>query len=199
MAFTRALLQGMSLTEEQVNALIEEHTTVTNALKEQRDKYKEQADKLPKMQKEFDELKQSLENSGSDSDEWKQKYEEEHKKFEDYKTDVQTKEEQSKIKSAYKKLLVECGVGEKHIDSILRVTDFTSMKLDKEGALENVDSLKKGITEDYGGFISSTKTGGADVDNPPKNDGNPAESKGRAAELAAKYHDNLYGSIPKEG
>lgn len=197
MALTRAMLKGMGLTDEQVSAIIEEHTSVTDALKEQRDEYKKDAEKLPKVQKELDDLKESVDNN--DSDEWKQKYEDEHQKFEDYKTDIQTKETKSQIRSAYKKLLTECNVGDKHIDSILRVTEFDKMKLDKDGTLENADSLKEKIAEEWSGFISTKETKGADVDNPPKKDGDPADNKtGRAAELAAKYHENLYGSTNKE-
>ena len=35
MSLTRAMLKGMNLTEEQVSAIIDEHTSVTSALKEQ--------------------------------------------------------------------------------------------------------------------------------------------------------------------
>ena len=52
MALTRAFLKGMNLTDEQISAVIEEHTNVTDALKADRDKYKEEAEKLPTVQKE---------------------------------------------------------------------------------------------------------------------------------------------------
>ena len=54
MAFTRNFLKTMSLTDEQVQAIMEEHTAVTDALKAQRDKFetdaktlKAEADKVP--------------------------------------------------------------------------------------------------------------------------------------------------------
>ena len=35
MALTRAMLRGMGLTDEQISAIIDEHTNVTSALKDQ--------------------------------------------------------------------------------------------------------------------------------------------------------------------
>ena len=87
MALTRAMLKGMGLTEEQVSAIIEEHTNVTSALKEQIKEYKADAEKLPGVQKELDDLK----NDTSASD-WEKKYNDEHTAFEAYKKDISDKE-----------------------------------------------------------------------------------------------------------
>lgn len=195
MALTRSMLKGMGLTDEQVGAIIEEHTNVTDALKEQRDNYKKEADKLPGVEKELADLKKSVENSGSDATKWEQKYNKEHESFEKYKADIAEKETSAKIKAAYKNLLSECKVGDKHIDSILRVTDFSDMKLGEDGKLEDADNLKEKINSDWSGFISSAGTKGADVDNPPGGAGNDGGGASRAAQLAAKYHENLYGKI----
>ena len=193
MALTRAMLKGMGLTEEQVSAIIEEHTNVTTSLKDQIKTYKADAGKLPGVQKELDDLKKDT--SASD---WEKKYNDEHTAFENYKKDVVDKENAAKLKSAYRKLLAECKVGEKHIDSILRVTDFSNMKLGEDGSLDGADKLKETINSDWSGFISTKETKGADVSNPP-GDGRPGSGNtGRAAQLAAKYHDNLYGKV-KEG
>ena len=191
MALTRSMLKGMGLTDEQVGAIIEEHTNVTDSLKQQRDQYKEEADKLPKLEKELDDLKKDVDSK--DFDEWKKKYEQEHADFEKYKADVLEQENTNKVKLAYRKLLAECKVGEKHIDSIMRVTDFKEMKLAEDGSLDDAEGLKKQITADYDGFIPSQETQGADVETPPASGGKDNNTTGRAAQLAAKYHDNLYG------
>ena len=194
MALTRAMLKGMGLTEEQVSAIIEEHTNVTSALKDQIKEYKADAEKLPGVQQELDDLKKDT--SASD---WEKKYNKEHSDFEKYKSDIADRERSDKIRTAYKKLLSECKVGDKHIDSILKVTDFSKMKLTEEGALESADKLKETINSDWSGFISTKDTRGADVNNPPGDGGNNNSNKtGRAAELAAKYHDNLYGKVKEE-
>lgn len=194
MALTRAMLKGMGLTEEQVSAIIEEHTNVTTSLKDQIKEYKADAEKLPTVQKELDDLKKDT--SASD---WEKKYNDEHSAFEKYKTDIADKEMSEKIKSAYRKLLSECKVGDKHIDSILRVTDFSEMKLAEDGSLDGADKLKEKIGSDWSGFITTKETKGADVDNPPGGNNDPdAKKTGRAAELAAKYHDNLYGKVKED-
>lgn len=194
MALTRSMLKGMGLTEEQVSAIIEEHTNVTTALKDKIKSFEENAESLEVVQKELDELKEDVKKN-----DWQKKYEDEHTAFENFKNDIASKETANKIKSAYKKLLDECKVGEKHIDSILRVTDFENMKLDKDGNLEESDKLKEAIQSDWSGFISTKETKGTDVDNPPDGkSGEDGKKTGRAAELAAKYHDNLYGKVEKE-
>ena len=161
MALTRAMLKGMQLTEEQVSAIIEEHSNTVQGLKDEIKKYKADAEKLPEVQKELDKLKEG------DGNDWEKKYNNEHKAFEDYKKEVAGKEDTAKVRGAYRKLLVENGVGEKHIDAVLRVTDFSNVKIDKEGKLENADKLAESIKSEWAGFITTTGTKGAPVDNPP--------------------------------
>lgn len=188
MALTRAMLKGMGLTDEQQSAIIEEHVSVANALKDEIKELKSKADLLPTVQKELDDLKKDI----ADND-WKSKYDKEHEDFEKFKNEVDEEKKVEKIKSAYKSLLTECKVGEKHINSIMRVTDFSKIKIGEDGKLDGVDDLKSKISEEWGGFIQSSGTKGASVDNPPASQGAGQESKGRAAELAAKYYENLYG------
>lgn len=157
MALTRSLLKGMGLTDEQVSSIIEAHSETVEGLKAERDKYKAEAEKLPDVQNELDTLK----NEG-----WKAKYEKEHKEYSDYKADIASKETLGKVKAAFRQLLLDKHVGEKHIDSIMRVTDFGSMKLDGE-KLADADKLSKQIESDWSGFITSTETKGANVETPP--------------------------------
>lgn len=192
MALTRAMLKGMGLTEEQIGAIIEEHTNVTSSLKDQIKTYKTDAEKLADVQKELDELK----NDTSVND-WQDKYEKEHKAFDDYKKDLAAKEKTAKVKAAYRTLLTEEKIGEKHIESILKVTDFSNMSLDDKGNLVDADKLKKSIKDEWSGFIPTTETQGTNPDNPPENNGGakPAGQLSRAAMLAQNYHNNLYGKV----
>lgn len=194
MSLTRAMLKGMGLTDEQVGAIIEEHTSVTDALKEQRDKFKSESEKVPSLEKDLENLRTEFDEykKNSNQDDWKEKYNKEHEDFESYKNEIANKELISKTRDAYKKLLSECNVGEKHVDSILRVTDFKDMKLNEDGTLDNADRLKEKIADDWSGFISSKETRGANVETPPANN-NSSNKPSRAAELAAKYRENLYG------
>lgn len=190
MALTRAMLKGMGLTEEQVGAIIEEHTNVTTALKSERDKFKADAEEVVKVQKELEKLKKSNDEASN----WEEKFNAEHEAFESYKKDVAEKENIAKIRSAYKNLLSECKVGEKHIDSILRVTDFSKLKLNDDGKFDDADGIKEQITADWSGFITTKETHEEEPENPPQEKSDDKGGRtGRAAELASKYHDNLYG------
>ena len=57
MSLTRKLLKGMGLTDEQVDTIIEAHTDTVDGLKADISKYKGDAEKLPTVQKELDDLK----------------------------------------------------------------------------------------------------------------------------------------------
>ena len=160
MSLTRGLLKGMGLTEEQVSAVIEEHVNVVNALKDEIKTYKTDAEKLPSVQKELEDLKKS----GGD---WQKKYESEHTAFENYKKDAAEKELLKSVKSAYKALLKDQKIGDKHIDSILKVTDLSKIKLDKDGNLEDKENLVKTIKTEWDGFIVTESEKGASVPNPP--------------------------------
>lgn len=164
MALTRKMLSGMGLTAEQVDAIIEEHTNVTQGLIADRDKYKADAEELPKVQKQLDDLQKG------DND-WKTKYEKEHNDFESFKKDVSDKESAAKVRDAYQRLLEDAGVASKHLKTVLRVTDFSGMKLDKDGNLEGADKLTESIKSDWSDFISTTSTKGAGVQDPPAKGG----------------------------
>jgi hypothetical protein len=162
---TRSMLKGMGLTDEQVSAIIEAHTETTDALKESRDKYKEDAEKLPEVQKELDKLKANP----SEADDWKGKYETEHKAFEDYKKDLAAADAKKSKQDAYRALLKEIGVSENRIDSILKITNVDEFKI-KDGKFEDSDKMKEAAKNEWKDFITSQQTQGADTKTPPQND-----------------------------
>lgn len=179
MALSRKYLQGMGLTEEQVNAIIEANEETINGLKDEIDKYKTASEKsskdLAKVQKELDTMKDEAENGKSP---YKVKYEalkEEmgklQKQYDDYKADVDAKETKLKKSDAYRKLLKETGVSEKRIDAVLRVTDIDSLEFDEEGKLKNHDELVKSIKSEWSDFIATESTQGVATSTPPANNG----------------------------
>lgn len=145
--------------EEKEKAIMDEHISVTDGLKDERDKYKTEADKVPELQKELD--------SKNGGDDWKEKYEKEHSEFEAFKKETADNAEAAKVKAAYRKLLSDEGISEKRLDSILKVSDLSKVKLDKDGNIEGVDELKKSINEEWGEFKTTTTQKGARVENPP--------------------------------
>lgn len=194
MALSRALLKGMSLTDEQVQAIIDAHRETVDGLKDEANKYKEDAEKLSEVQKELDDLKKD-----TSSGDWQKKYNDEHQAFEAFKAEVEEKETTSKIQAAYKALLKEENVNDKHIDAVMRVTDYSALKLKDDGTLDGADKLKEAIKKDWSDFIVKTEEKGSGVEQPPKDDGKKGYPTGRAAELAKKRYETLYGVKVEKG
>ena len=166
MALTRKALKAMGLSDEQVDSVIEMHTETVDALKESRDTYKADADKLPAIQAEIDQLKAKAEEN--DGNAYKVKYEAIKEDFDKYKNEITEKEKSRKTKEAYRELLKSAGVSEKRIDSVLKVTDLKALKLDAEGKLENAEDLTNSIKTEWADFIATEKKEGADVPTPPE-------------------------------
>ncbi len=176
--------------EDTVQKIMNGHITSINALREERDGYKADAERLAEVQKELDELK-----AKGDLD-WEQKYEQEHSDFEAYKAQVEEDKILSQKTELYRNVLKECNVGDRQIANILKVSGETISKLTiKDGKLDDVDALKDSIKNEWSGFIMNEQKKGAEVDTPPENDGGGKKEESRAAKIAAEYHKNLYGEM----
>ena len=150
--------------EEKEQQIMDGHIAVTDAIKDDRDKYKTEADKAAELQRQLDESK-----GGED---YKQKFEDEHRAFEDFKAQTAQNAETAKVKAAYRKLLTDEGIGEKRLDAILKVTDLSGMKIGEDGNLIGSDELRNAIKTDWGEFIPQREERGAKVETPPKQDNN---------------------------
>lgn len=176
MALTRKFLSALAIEDDKVDEIINAHTETVNALKEQRDAFKEDAEKLPAVQKELDEMKAAAEKNGKD-DAYKVKYEALKEDFEAYKKEQTEKESRAKKEKAYRELLEEVGVSEKRINSVLKVSDVDAIEFDEEGKVTNADALKKGIGEEWADFVVKKDTVGASTPNPQNGSGKTFKSK----------------------
>ena len=168
MALTRKLLKGMGLTEEQVDTIIEAHTETVDGLKEDINKYKSNAEKLPNVQKELDDLKSAGDGG------YKQKYEDEKKAFEDFKK-AQTEKETKQAKvNAYTAFLKSVGVSEKRIPSIIKVTDLNTVELEGD-KVKDADKLTESVKSEWADFIETSNTNGANTNTPPANNPNSGD------------------------
>lgn len=164
MALTRKMLKAMGIEDEKIEQIIEEHTESTDALKQQRDEYKAKAEAKATT---------STEPKPKDpepGDEYKAKYDAEKKAFEDYKANIAAEKAEADKRAKYRELIVKAGVDSKRVDSVLKVSDLSEIKV-KDGAIEGADDLVKSIKEDWADFIPTTQKVGANAPNPPKNDG----------------------------
>ncbi len=185
---------GEAYTDDIGRKLVNLHRTVVDPMIEQLDdakrdaaKYKTEAEKLPGIQKELDELKKG--------EDWKAKYDQEKKAHDDYKAQVAREATTAKVKAAYKKLLTEEKISEKTIDAILNATDYSGMKLKEDDTLDNVEGLKKDIDSKWGGFRVAQRQRGERVDNPPA--GAPSGGDSTVRERMAEMHARRYGTPPE--
>jgi hypothetical protein len=192
MALARKFLVALGIEPEKIDEIIDAHTETVNALKEERDKYKKDADALPAVQKELDDLKKAADQNPDAA--YKQQYEDLKAEYDKYKADVEAKAVKAQKTELYKKLLKDAKVSEKRIDTILRVSDVDGLELDKDGDVKDADAVKKKIAEEWADFIVAEGAQGAPTPTPPKGEGGGTPgTPSRAAELAAKYRANLYG------
>ena len=165
--FTRKYLTSIGIEEDKIDLIMEKHGEVVTEIKDERDKYKVEAEKLPDVQRQLSELQEDAKNNSEDK--YKVKYDALKEDFEEYKKGVTAKETKSKKESAYTKLLKAAGVSEKRISAILKVTNFDDIELDENGDAKDADKLTESIKSEWADFISTTSTQGANVANPPAN------------------------------
>lgn len=172
MSFSRKFLAAMGIEEDKIEQIIDAHTEVTNALKEQRDSYKDDAEKLPSIQKELDELKAA----GTGDDKYKTMYDDLKKEYDGYKAEQEAKATTEAKISAYKALLKEVGISEKRIDAITKLADLSKIELE-DGKIKDADKLKENVKAEWSDFIVSTETHGATTPNPKGSESGGTKTK----------------------
>jgi len=197
MALTRRSLKAMGIEDEKIDQIIEAHTETVNGLKTEIDRYKADAETLTDVQKQLEKAQADLEAGKKDS--YKVKYEAIKKEFENFKADQAKRESRAAKESAYRAILKKAGISEKLLESVLRVSDVDSVELDEKGQIKGASDLLKNVKNEWADFIVTTETHGADTPNPPANNADDKSKPNiRAAQIAAEYHNSLYGEARKE-
>lgn len=165
--------------KDAVNEIIEGHTTSIEALREERDIYKAQAQKAEELQKQLEKAQKDLKDATSDEAEnkYKTKYEMLKEEYKEYKKGIEEKATKDSKSKAYKELLKEAGISDKRIESVLKVSDIDSIEFDDDGNIKNKDELLNGIKEEWSDFIQTAGVQGANTDNPPANTGGQTMTK----------------------
>ena len=166
------MLKGMGLTEEQVESIIEEHSATVSAIKDDRDAYKESAEKLKETEKALAEATKKLE-----SDDSHEKLEKLQKEYEDYKKSVSEKELKSAKEKALKKILKDAGIPDKWTDRASKSVSLEEIKMNEKGEPEDNKELVERIKTEWADVIGKVETQGANVSNPPSNDGKGTTTK----------------------
>lgn len=198
MGLTRKMLAAMDIPEEKIEEIISAHSETVSALKEERDNYRTDAERLETVEKDLAKANQELEKIKSGD--WETKYNALKGEFDTYKTNAETKAVKAAKEKAYTQLLKDAGISEKRIASILRVSDVDGITLDKDGAIKDAETLTQKVKDEWADFIITEKEKGADVPKPAENTGGEVEQPSLAAQLVAKYRNEHYGNpTTKEG
>jgi hypothetical protein len=175
MALTRKFLKALGLEDDKIEQIIEEHTTIADRMNAEIEKYKAEAEALPRVQRELEKAQADLEAGKKDS--WKVKYEAVKEEFEGYKSEQTKKETRAAKEAAYRALLKQAGVSEKRLESVLKVSDVDSVELDEKGTIKGADKLTEGIKSEWADFIGTTSIQGAQTATPPASTGGNGMTK----------------------
>lgn len=182
MSLTRKMLAAMELDAEKIDQIISGHSDTVAALqgeidkaKAETEKYKAEAGKLGAVQKELDDLKKQVE---ADAEERKSKdYDALKKEFDDFKAAVEAKEARASKEAAYREILRDAGIPEKHFAKILKYSDVDGVELDESGKITTAKEILKSIREEWSDHILMKQEKGADVSKPPQNLGGAKMTK----------------------
>lgn len=196
-SLTRKFLEALGVEEKAQDQIMEKHSEVVNEIKTERDKFKEDAEKLPEVQKQLDDLKaKQSEDDTSELEKVKKELADKTAEFEKYKGDIEAKETKAKKETAYRKLLKDAGIGEKYLDIVVKANqdEINNIAFDKEGKVKDSDKITAGMKESLSAFVVTTQQKGADVQNPPAGNGGGEQKPSRAAELFKQHAAEMYGN-----
>lgn len=167
MALTRKMLKAMGIEEEKIEQIIEAHTETVDALKTQRDDYKTDAEKLPVVQKELDDLKKDTDDGG-----YKAKYEQEKKDFQDYKDSITRKESAAAKEKAARAYFEAKGIPAESMGLVIRgaKAEIDGLELDGD-KIKDAAALDGLLSGDYKGLIGKPSKKGTETQTPPSTGG----------------------------
>lgn len=181
MALTRKFLTALGIDNEKADEIINAHVETFTPIKEERDRYKADSEKLADLQKKYDELK-----ANSSNDDLQKKYDDIKQELDDYKANVEAEKLLAKKEKAFKDVLKEIGISEKRIDAVVKVSGSTidGIEFDDDGAVKNVDKLKEGLKTEWSDFVVTTRQVGAKIETPAQNSGGGTMTKEQIRKIA---------------
>lgn len=181
MAMTRKFLKAMGIEEEKIEQIIDAHTETVNALKEERDNFKADAEKLPSVQKELDDLK------AKGDDGWKEKHDKVKKEYDDYKNEVTAKESKAIKEKAVRAFYEEKGITGKNLEIAMRGSRAEIDGIEMDGdKIKDTASLTALVEGDFSALVSTTIKKGAKTATPPGGKTEPSAPKSKEEILKIK-------------
>lgn len=153
----RPILENEELSiKDKVNQLQTLHHEIVNGLMDEKDEAIQRAEKAEKAAESAKAEKEAAEKS-----------------LTDYKAQQTQKDTRATKAAAYKQLLKDNGVLEKHFDRVVKMTgaDIDALELDENGKVKDAKKFMDSQKDVWGDFVATTTTTGAKVDTPPTNTG----------------------------
>lgn len=186
MGITKKFLQSMEIPDSKIELIFDEYANAISGITADRDKYKEQADKLASVEKELVKAQAKAEELETVSEQLKKVRAE----YADYKAGVDADKVKAVKEKAYRQLLQETGISEKAIDKIIKVTDLSGVEVDDKNNVKDKTEIIKNIKTEWSDFIITQTERGADVANPPSNIGGSTFEKMSLAEKMRFANEN---------
>ena len=163
MALTRNYLKSMGLTEEQVNAIIENHTDSIDGLKAELATARAAAETVEALTKERDELNDKLSKAGDAA--------KVQAEFDAYRQQVQTEKANAAKSEAVRKALKASGVQrEEFLDLLMGKVELDKVEMDGD-AVKDEASFVAPFKASYAGCFASESEQGTKLQNPPSGGG----------------------------
>lgn len=142
--------------DESVQKILDGHVASLDALREERDNLKSELAQAKVDQKELETLKKDSGDIAAL-----------RKEYDDFKASVEAEKVRGKKESAYREILKEAGVAERHFPKILKYSDIDSVEFDDDGKVKGAADILKSIKEEWGDHIETTSVSGTQTPTPP--------------------------------
>ena len=166
MALTVKMLKGLGLTDEQREAVLEEHARTVDEIKVERDRLKKDAEKLITVQKELDDLK------AADDGGWEEKAKGWEKKYTDLVAENKSKETRAAKEAAVEAYYEGKGITGDNLTIAMMGSGEAIEKLELDGdKIKDAAALDALVGGAFAKLVSTTTTEGLKTQTPPKNGG----------------------------
>lgn len=140
-----------------------------------------------------DELQTKLDDVGDQTE----KYNKLKTEYDAYKNETEAKALRAEKESAYREMLKKIGIPDKRLAVILKTVNFDELDF-KDGKFTKADELEKTAKDEWADFIVTVKETGVDSPTPPSGNGGKESKPSRAAELARRYQEQMYGKVEEK-
>lgn len=173
--------------EQAASDICGRHAADMDALKEERDSFKADAEKYEAARSELEGLKAKADDG------YKARYEKERDDFKKYRDGVEKEKTDAVKKAEYTNILKDAGIASSKIEKVLKYTDLNKLELDEDGKLADRKTLLKEVKAEWPEYIEKQVEKGAETATPPATNGGQAGANGRAAQIWAERQKRLYG------